>query len=57
MTWDKDRFNNDWMCYVISWFLSTNKVSRTYWDYMAIGFLFGSVCIYEMVNLFMFLGN
>lgn len=57
MTWHGIRINHGQLCHVISWFLSTYKISGVNQDHVASCFLCNGFYIYRMVNLFMFLGN
>lgn len=45
------------MCDAFPGILSTNKVPRTYWGYMADNILYCGVLVSSMINLFMFVGN
>lgn len=57
MTQYRPRAHYNQLCYVISRFIPTYEISGVNWDYVAICFLFGSLYVHEMVNLFVFLGN
>lgn len=57
MTWHKVKNGYSYLCYIVPWFISTYKISRVDWNYVTGCFLCNGFYIYEMVNLFMFLGN
>jgi hypothetical protein len=57
MTRDKNWVADIKLCNIVSRFISSYEVSRVNWDYVAICLLFSCVYIYELVNLFVFLGN
>jgi len=57
MTWSGCEINHVELRYVISGILSTNEVSGVNRYYVAVYILYCRFYIYNMVNLFMFLGN